>query len=792
MNFPSTKDNGSACREKGLEVKPKTSIPVDFMKRFSGGNLTVLTSKIPDGKTTTTKTFAPIEMEEMSKFIEARNQTENIYFSVNPVKNRVSKKTSKADIKELAWLHIDIDPDESKGLEEARKEIKSRLDHSPLKPTVIVDSGNGYQAFWKLNNPISINDNIETLESENRRLENFFKADFCHNIDRIMRVPGTLNHPNKKKIQLGRTIVEAKLIHFGDEAYSIEDFSAFGDLPEPKSSKNHEEYKIEPIDEEATWEKFEILCDIDLDVQRRWNEDPTGLRDDSASGFDMAMISLLERRDFSFSETKLILQYYPYGKGSDMDGRYFIHTWKKAEAGTRRNPALTDAGNAERFAERFQEELIYVTKWRCWLHWNSIRWTRINEKISEFAVVVAKAIFNELEGVNDPDRQKSISKWAINSQSVSRLDAMVKIARAKLIFEPDQLDTDPWLLNCRNGILDLKQGKLLPHDPQKHLTNLCDVEFDPEAKCPAWINFIREITSEDEELIQYLQRLVGYCLTGETVEQAMFIFQGSGLNGKSTFLETIKYVLGDYAAKAQAESFLKKKNERINNDIAGLAGKRLAIASEIAKGRSLDESLVKELTGGDSITARKLYAEHFTYKPQFKILLGLNDAPEIEGRDNGIWRRIRLIKFDHIVPKDKVDKFLMKKLQKEVSGILAWALKGCLDWQKNGLAEPEFVRSATQTYREDSDPIELYLSENTEEGGKEDPKFWTEFSKSYEDFKNFSKAAGGWEISKKAFGREMAQHGYYSTPQWIKKKNCTIYKGLKISQKLPNGFSNVT
>ena len=279
MNFHSTKDNGSACREKGLEVKPKTSIPVDFMKRFSGGNPTVLTSMIPDGKTTTTKTFAPIEMEEMSKFIEARNQTENIYFSVNPVKNRVSKKTSKADIKELAWLHVDIDPDESKGLEAARKEIKSRLDHSPLKPTVIVDSGNGYQAFWKLNNPISINGNIESLESENRRLENFFKADFCHNIDRIMRVPGTLNHPNKKKIQLGRTIVEAKLIHFGDEAYSIEDFSAFGDLPKPKSSKNHEEYKIEPIDEEATWKKFEILCEVDPDVQRRWNGDPAGLSD---------------------------------------------------------------------------------------------------------------------------------------------------------------------------------------------------------------------------------------------------------------------------------------------------------------------------------------------------------------------------------------------------------------------------------------------------------------------------------------------------------------------------------
>jgi putative DNA primase/helicase len=791
MNSLPINDNGSSCREKDLEVKPNISIALDFLTRFSEGNLTVLTSMLPDGKTST-KTFSSSETEEMSNFIEARSQTENIYFSVNPVKNRMSKKASKADIKKLAWLHVDIDPDEGKGLEAARKEIKNILNLSPLKPTVIVDSGNGYQAFWKLNKPISINENIESLENENRRLENFFKADFCHNIDRIMRVPGTLNRPNKKKIQLGRTVVEAKLIHFGDDVYSIEDFSAFGDLPKPKSSKNHEEYKIEPIDEDDTWKKFERLCKVDPDIQRRWSGDPTGLSDASASGFDMAMVSLLKRREFSFSETKLILQYYPYGKGSDMDGRYFIHTWKKAEAGTRRNPALTDTGNAERFAGRFQDELIYVTKWKCWLHWNGIRWTRINERISEFAVVIAKSIFHELEGVNNPDRQKNISNWAINSQSVFRLEAMVKVARAKLIIEPDQLDTDPWLLNCRNGMLDLKQGKLLPHDPKKFLSNLCDVEFDPEAKCPAWINFTREITSGNEELTQYLQRLVGYCLTGETVEQAMFIFQGSGLNGKSTFLETIKFVMSDYAAKAQAESFLKKKNERINNDIAGLAGKRLAIASEVAKGRSLDESLVKELTGGDSITARKLYAEHFTYKPQFKILLGLNDAPDIEGRDNGIWRRIHLIKFDHIVPKDKVDKFLMSKLQKEAPGILAWAIKGCLDWQRDGLAEPEYVRTATQKYREDNDPIELYLNENTEDGSRKNPEYWTEFSEIYEGFKNFSKANGHYEISKKAFGREMAQHGYYSTPQWIDKKNCTIYKGLKISQKLLNGFSNET
>lgn len=772
-------------------MKPKIPVAVDFLTRFSRDNLIVLTSIIPDGKATT-KTFAPSQTELVGRFIESKNENENIYFSVNPVKHRVSKKTKKTDIKELAWLHVDIDPDKSMDLEEARAQIKNKLDRSPLKPTVIIDSGNGYQAFWKLNTPILVNKNIQELENQNKRLENYFQADSCHNIDRIMRVPGTMNYPNKKKRQAGRKISEAKIVYFGGESYPLDDFPVFGPLTktEAKTSQIHSE--IEPIDEGTTWEKFHALCKTDPDVKKRWEGDPAGLNDTSGSGFDMALISLLKRRGFSFSETKLILRNYLYGKGSDFKDQYFRHTWNKAESGEKSNPARTDAGNAERFAQRFKAELIYVSKWKCWLHWNGTQWGKINEGISEFAVKVAKAIIRELEGVNDVDKQKNIFKWAMSSQNAARLDAMVKLARAKCIVEPDRLDNDPWVMNCRNGILDLKQGKLLPHDPQKLLAKLCDVEFNAEAKCPIWINFIKEITSGDQELIQFLQRMVGYCLTGETVEQAMFIFQGAGLNGKSTFLETLKFVLGDYAVKAQADSFMKKKNERINNDIAGLAGVRLAIASEIAKGRNLDESLVKELTGGDSITARKLYSENFTFKPQFKILLGLNDAPKIEGRDNGIWRRIKLIKIDHIVPKDKIDKFLMEKLQKEASGILSWALKGCMDWQKDGLAEPEFVRAATQEYREESDPIELYLNQKTEEGSLEDPYFCTKCSDIYEDFRNFSKSTGLYEISKRGFGREMAQHGYCSTPQWIDGKNQKIYKGLRISKLPPSEFFNET
>jgi P4 family phage/plasmid primase-like protien len=781
--------NTSAKDQLALTIKEVSA--VEFLTKFSGDNLIVLTSIVPDGFTTT-RTFSLDETEEMQSFITGKNQNENIYFSVNPVNDRIRKKASKSDIKEIAWLHVDIDPDKGMDLEESRKQILNKLNSSPLKATVIIDSGNGYQAFFKLSIPIIVNGNIQSLENENKRIENYFQADSCHNIDRVMRVPGTLNHPNKKKVALGRTVAEAELVCFGDEEYSIDDFSVFGDLPESNALAKDEKCVFEPVDEEATWEKFEELCRVDSDVRKRWEGDPTGLTDRSGSGFDMALASLLKRRGFSISETRMILREYIYGKGLDMSDDYFKLTWKKAQAGVRKKPALTDAGNAERFAELYQNELIYVEKWKCWLHWNGIRWERINQGISEFAIEVAKDIFKELDGIHDLKIHKKISSWAYQSQSAPRLEAMTKLAKGKLIIEPDKLDADTWLLNCRNGILDLKQGKLLPHDPQKLLTNLCDVEFDPEAKCPKWENFIEETTSGDQELIDYLQRIFGYCLTGETVEQAMFIFQGPGSNGKSTFLETIKFILGDYAVKAQADSFMKKRNERINNDIAGLAGVRLAIASEIVKGRELDESLVKELTGGDSITARKLYSENFTFTPQFKILLGLNDPPEIKGTDNGIWRRIRLIKFDHIVPKEKVDMYLMQKLQKEASGILAWALKGCMAWQNDGLAEPELVKNTTKEYREDSDTIQLYINKNIEMGNKEDPEFWTEYSDIYEDYKNFPEASGSYTISKKAFTKEMESHGYLSVSKWFNNKNRTIFKGLKIAKNPQSGFSAIS
>lgn len=338
-------------------MKTNVSSAVDFLIKFSGDNLIALTSIIPDGKATT-KTFASSERDEMRKFIEVRNQKENIYYSVNPVKGQLNKKASKADIKEFAWLHVDIDPDEGIGLEEAREQISSRLEGSPLKPTAILDSGNGYQAFWKLKKPIPVNGNVECLEKENRRLETYFKADFCHNIDRVMRVPGTLNHPNKKKVRLGRKVSKARLIHFNNDAYSIDDLSVFGDQSKSKPSKAKMDYKVEAIDEEATREKFEALCKTDPDIKKRWDGDSTGLEDASGSGFDMALISLLKRRGFSFSETKLILHDYPYGKGFDMDDRYFVHTWEKAEDPPIYISSILEESGISRITEEAEPEVM--------------------------------------------------------------------------------------------------------------------------------------------------------------------------------------------------------------------------------------------------------------------------------------------------------------------------------------------------------------------------------------------------------------------------------------------------
>ena len=378
--------------------------------------------------------------------------------------------------------------------------------------------------------------------------------------------------------------------------------------------------------------------------------------------------------------------------------------------------ALTDFGNAERFAEQHCENVRYCHTWGKWLIWSGNHW-KVDEtgKINQLCKATVRSIYAEAAQISDDDRRKAVSKHARASESAGRIQAMLSLAQT----EPDialtgrDLDRNPWRLNVLNGTLHMKTGELRRHRRSELITKLAPVAYDPAAECPEWFSFLDRIMAGSPGLISYLQKLAGYCLTGDTREKCLPVLHGGGNNGKTIFTATIGAMLGDYARETPVETLMIKRNETIPNDIAGLKGARLVTASEGERGQRLAESLIKRLTGGDKISARFLHQEFFEFVPEFKIVLSTNHKPSIRGTDAAIWSRIHLVPFEVTIPKsEQVPRTLMlERLKAEWPGILAWAVEGCLAWQKEGLEKPEEVERATSDYRADSDILGGFISD---------------------------------------------------------------------------------
>jgi putative DNA primase/helicase len=372
----------------------------------------------------------------------------------------------------------------------------------------------------------------------------------------------------------------------------------------------------------------------------------------------------------------------------------------------------TDSGNAERFAARHGDKLRYVTEWEKWFFWNGARWSQDRtSEVGRLAKDTVRSIYSEAANSHNEDQRKFLSQWAQKSESAEKRSSMQKLAaiEPEIPLLPERLDANPWLLNCPNGTLDLRSGVLQKHLRTDYITKCTAVAYHPNATCPQWLQFLSQVTNKNQNLIQFLQRSVGYALTGDTREQCLFFLHGTGRNGKSTFLETLLRLFADYSQKAEMSTFLSRNNEGPRNDIAVLRGARMVAASEADGGKRLAESLIKEITGGDTIRARFLFKESFEFKPQFKLFLAANYKPQIRGTDDGIWRRIRLVPFTVTIPPEEVDKNLPQKLVAELAGILAWAVEGCLQWQQTGLGEPQEVLEATADYREEMDVLGDFL-----------------------------------------------------------------------------------
>jgi putative DNA primase/helicase len=377
----------------------------------------------------------------------------------------------------------------------------------------------------------------------------------------------------------------------------------------------------------------------------------------------------------------------------------------------RRHYMRTDLGNSERFVDAHHDSVLWCPARKSFLCWDGKRyaWDERGEVV-KLAHATARSIFHEAAEAEGEEEQKAITKWALASQNESRINAMLSQSKPYLAVGMEELDRDPWLINCQNGTLDLRTSKLKAHDPADRITKIVPVDYDPEASCPRFLRFLNE-TLVDEAVIKFVKRYSGYTLTGITRERLLAILYGFGKNGKTTLSELLHEVLGDYARNTDVETLLIKKYQGVGNDVAALKGARFVSAAEVEKGRRLAESKVKQLTGRDTVTARFLFGENFDFKPEFKLWLSTNNKPVIQGTDDAIWDRIRLIPFTQRFDGPKADTKLPDKLRNELAGVFAWMVEGCLEWQEHGLGEPESVRTATDRYRAEMDTLAAFLDE---------------------------------------------------------------------------------
>lgn len=370
----------------------------------------------------------------------------------------------------------------------------------------------------------------------------------------------------------------------------------------------------------------------------------------------------------------------------------------------------TDLGNAARLAYKHGDRLRW-SRGREWWEYDGMRWRSSSTvSVKRLAIEVIRVLRASAEGLN----HQPLDEWVQKSQENRRFNAMVDLAKSVLEIADETFDADPGLFNTTTGTVDLRTGKIHAHQAEDFLTRVAGCGFDVEAECPTWESFLDVVFAGDTELIGYVQRAVGMTLLGYTSEQVLFLLYGTGANGKTTFIEALHGVLGEYAVKTPIGTFMKRRAGSATNDLARLAGTRMVSAVESDFDQSLAEGMVKAITGSDTLTARLLYKEYFEFRPEFTPYIATNHLPTISGTDYGIWRRMKVIPFTVTIAPAEQDHDLLAKLEAEGPGILRWAVDGALSYQERGLDEPESITSTVDSYRQDQDPIGLWIDAECE------------------------------------------------------------------------------
>lgn len=424
------------------------------------------------------------------------------------------------------------------------------------------------------------------------------------------------------------------------------------------------------------------------------------------------------------------------------------------------------------FSTRYASEFRYVAPWGRWMRWHEQRWTPDEtilvfdevRKLCRYAVDVARR-----------DEELTASKRAAVAQkfgSSATVASVERLARADRRHAATiaQWDADPWLLNTPNGVIDLRTGSLRPGDRLAYMTKITHVAAG--GSCPTWHRFLHTATAGDGELIAFLQRMAGYCLTGSTRDHALFFVYGTGGNGKGTFLNTLQWILGDYAKSAPADMFTERKHEAHTTELARLMGARLVASQETEEGKRWAEAKIKALTGGDPVTARFMRQDDFEYIPQFKLVMTGNHKPGLRNVDEAIKRRLHLIPFTVTIPPEDRDAHLMQKLRDEAGGILQWCVEGCLAWQQQGLRPPAAVLAATDDYMEQQDVLGLWMDEACES----DITVSTRRGDLYKSFKAWAEGAGEYVLPQKRWVAAMEARGFETNLS----RGIQMVRGIKV------------
>ncbi|MGY4503743.1 P4 family phage/plasmid primase-like protein [Bradyrhizobium sp. GM24.11] len=724
----------------------ESSEPIEFLKSLQPAGPWVLTTIVPDGRgRTTTRTFSRNDERAARNFIALRNVTENVYYTVNSTKTAVNKKPSKEDMDRAEYLYVDADPNKGESSQQFKARFLSSVAQFAYQPTFVIDSGNGVQLLWRLDTPIKLASEAEIadIEARNYALAKQFGADpVTRNVDRILRPPGTTNHPNAKKRKDGRTAVRSTLIKFNDVSTPLD---AFPPHPEGGSRRSPGKHRKRGREKRTTLSqraisllhlrgeagyqsRSELLFAFLTCAIRGGADDPT---------IEEACL------DAKFAGNAIHSHCQENG-GAD----YVRRQLEQAHKTTGLSTQITEDGTALAFAERHRKSLRFdhdVGKWFAWTgtHWKQDR--------TQFAFAEARDLSRELSR-SQPQRTINITSKANFAGNVERF------ARAdqELAVTQEVWDRDPFLIGAPGGTVDLKTGELRESRPEDMITRITAISPAETANCPTWLRFLGETTSKDHELISFLQLICGYAMTGDTSEHVLVFIYGPGGNGKSVFLNTIGGILGDYHAAAPMETFTESHHDRHPTDLAMVRGARLVTCAETSEGHAWAETRIKQLTGGDPVTARFMRQDFFTYQPTFQLLIVGNHKPKLRNITEAMRRRLAIIPFVHSPAKP--DHELEEKLRQEWPGIMRWMIEGCLAWQEEkGIKRPEIVVETTKQYFNEQDLLGQWIEERLERASGSN----LATVKAYEAFAQFAAQSGERNPGDiKWFHEQMEQHGF--------------------------------